>query len=62
MYSIIDPKGDDIYAYSYKAGDLVAKILSAATANNNIRTDYQIWSSKIREIGKNVTMKINTCV
>jgi hypothetical protein len=62
MYPDIDQNSKDIFAYSFKAADLVRKILSAATAFNNNRMDIQMWSSKIRDMGRNVTMKINACI
>ncbi len=61
MYPDIDPNSKDIFAYSYKAADLVRKILSAATAFNNIRTDFLSWSSNMREMGSKLVTKIKAC-
>jgi hypothetical protein len=62
MYPNVDPNGNDFFAYSYKAADLVAKILSAATAFNNMRMDFQSWSWNVRSNFLNLASRMNACI
>ncbi len=62
MYPNIDPNGNDFFAYSYKAADLVAKILMTATAFNQLRSDFQMWSGYMRYGATNLAFRMNACV
>jgi hypothetical protein len=60
MYPEIDPNGDDFFAYSFKAAELMEKILLAAGAHSNFcMGNFQIGLSGIAYAMIN---RINSCI
>jgi hypothetical protein len=60
MYPDVDPEGKDLFAYSYKVGDLIEKMLYAASAFQNkcsVKTQ-QVLSGDVSQI----ISKIETCL
>jgi hypothetical protein len=60
MYPKIDPNGDDFFAYSFKAAELMEKILLAAGAQSNFCMGN--FQTSLAGIAYNMINRINSCV